>query len=280
MDMRRGALRRLTFEEPVSRLAIWARRLALLSLALALLGLLAAHAHGGFARLLAILSFSSGRLPEPGLGFFLYVLGLVMAVLALLVGAGAAGSIWMRGRRGAGKLIATALLLTFLLPYPVYLMISGENPPWIADIATDAADPPGFSASREALAARSGWTPAPFDASRFQRQAAAYPDVRTIVLDMSADEAFRAARQAVDTLHWKLVEETHPGGAQRDGRIEAMAFTPGLRAPRAISIRIRSDGDESHVDARIVTRYLPNDFGAGAEMIGELRDILEEKDES
>jgi hypothetical protein len=102
---------------------------------------------------------------------------------------------------------------------------------------------------------------------------------------MSAEEAFRAARDALGKMRWRVIEEVHPGGATRpDGHIEAMTLSPGLHAPRVLSIRIRPVGQgaeaETHIDARVVTRYLPGDFGAGAAAIGALRDILEEKDES
>lgn len=276
-----SALRRLTFEEPVSRLAIWANRLAKTSLLLALAALAAAHSHGALARFFAALTLRPNSAPDPGLGLFVFLLALAVAALALVLAVAAAVSIWVRGRRGLPLLFTTALLVALLAPYPAYLVLTADNPAWLADISTDPDDPPSFSTAREALAARDGWAPPPLDLSLRREQAAAYPDIATISLDMEPEEAFKAARDAAIQLRWKILEEIHPGGAKRpEGHIEAFVRSTALGIPRAVSIRIRPDGDEVKIDVRIVTRYLPNDLGAGATLIGQLRDILEEKDEA
>jgi hypothetical protein len=274
-----SALRRLTFDEPVSRLAIWSNRLAKISLLLALAALAAAHSHGALARFFAALTLRPNTAPDPSLGLFVFLLALAVAALALVLAGAAAVSIWVRGRRGVPLLFATALLVALLAPYPAYLAFTAESPAWLADIATDPDDPPAFSTAPEVLAARNGWTPEPLDPARRREQVAAYPDVATIPLDMEPEEAFKAARDAAAQLRWTIVEEIHPGGPKRpEGHIEALVRSTALGIPRAVSIRIRPAGDQVKVDVRIVTRYLPNDLGAGAALIGQLRDILEEND--
>jgi hypothetical protein len=187
----------------------------------------------------------------------------------------------MRGRRGVGRIIGAVLLVTLLAPYPAYLAISAGNPPWLADISTDLADPPQFLASSDAVKGRSGWTPPPIDAELRQPQAVAYPDARTISLDMEIDEAYKATREAVTQLRWTILAEVQPGGAKRpEGHIDALAHSTALNLPIAIAIRIRPGEDETRVDMRAVTRYLPNDLGAGAALIGKLDDAIEEKDDS
>jgi len=281
MQVNESAMRRLTFDEPVSRLAILAKKLAKIALFLALLAVVAAHAHGALARFFAVLTLRSGPSPDPGLGLFIFLGALAVAVLALLVACGAAASIWVRGRRGVGRIIATVLLVALLLPYPAYLVYSAGHPPWLADISTDIDDPPAFSASPDILAGRGGWTPPPLDLSHREEQAAAYPDVKPIMLDMEIEEAFKATEDALRALRWTVLEEVRPGGPKRpEGHIEALAHSPALNLPVAISIRIRPETDETRVDMRAVTRYLPNDLGAGAALIGKLDDILQEKDDA
>jgi hypothetical protein len=223
----------------------------------------------------------SGPAPDPGLGLHIFLLALAVAVLALVVAGGAVASIWVRGRRGVARIIKTLFWVALLAPYPAYLAISAGNPPWLADISTDSESPPAFSAAPETVARRGGWTPPPRDSAGGQEQAAAYPDVKTITLDMESDEAYKATREAVTQLRWTIIEEVMPGGAKRpEGHIEALAYSSALKLPQAISIRIRPGEDETHVDMRVVTRYVPNDLGAGAALVGKLSDSLEEKDDS
>jgi len=275
-----SALRRLTFDEPVSRLAIWSKRLAKTSLLLALLSLAAAHAHGAMARFFAALTLRPNAVPDPGLSLFIFLLAVAVAVLALLLVGAAAVSMWIRGRRGAPQLFAALALVALLAPYPAYLVFSAGHPVWLADISTDADDPPAFSTAPDALAGRGDWTPPPLAPERRREQSAAFPDVRTISLDMEPEEAFKATREAVAQLRWQVLEEVHPGGPRRpDGHIEALVRSTALGIPRVVSIRVRPAEDEVRVDVRIVTRYLPSDLGSGAALIGQLSDILEEKDE-
>ncbi len=146
-------------------------------------------------------------------------------------------------------------------------------------MTTDFDDPPGFSAAPAVTAAR-GWTPPPLDASRAGQQIAAYPDVKPILVDLETDEAFNAARDAAKALGWTIVEDERPGGAARpEGRIEAIAYTLALHIPVALSIRIRPGEEQTRVDMRVATRFLPNDMGTGAALIGKLDDALQAKDD-
>ena len=276
-----SALRRINVEEPVSRLAILSTKFAKLALLLAAVALVASHARGALARFFAILTLRPSSAPDPGIGLFFFTAALAVAALAIVLALAAAASMWVRGRRGVGRIVTTILLLAVLAPYPAYLVYSAGNPPWLADVSTDVDDPPAFLTSAEAVAGRDGWTPGPLDAGLRQQQIAAYPDVKPITLDMEMDEAFKATHDAVAQLRWKILEELRPGGPKRpEGHIEALAYSTALHLPIAIAIRIRPGEDETRVDMRAVTRYLPNDLGAGAKLIGKLSDSLEEKDDA
>src|SRR6202035_2671585 len=103
--------RRHTIEEPPSRLAIWARRVALFSLA---------------ATLIAVIIVRSGALEiVPALSTLAGA--LVLAVLAILLALGAAIVIWFEGVGGA-KEAATALFIGLaLIAYPLYLGVKGYH---------------------------------------------------------------------------------------------------------------------------------------------------------
>jgi Protein of unknown function (DUF1499) len=281
MRLMGNAPRRLAFDEPVSRLAIWAKALAKVALLLALVAIVAAHARGGLARFFAVLTLRPGPSPDPALGLFILLAALAVAALALALAFGAALSIWLRGRRGVGRIFATLALLALFLPYPAWLYYSAEEPPFLADISTDMDDPPAFSDAPPARAGRGGWTPPPIERARRDAQAAAYPEVKPMTLDMETEEAFKAALDTAKQLRWNIVEAIQPGGPARpEGHIEALTFSPALKLPVAIVIRVRPGQDETRVDMRAVTRYLPNDLGGGAALIGKLSDALEEKDGS
>ena len=281
MRVNESALRRLDFEEPVSRLAIWSKKLAQFALLLALLAIVAAHAKGGLARFFAIVTLRSTPTPDPGLGLVIFILALAVAAASLVIASSAAVSIWIRGRRGVRPILAALLLLTLFAPYPAWLIYSAGNPPWLADISTDLDDAPAFSTSAGALRGRGGWTPPEFDASNRQAQAESYSDVKPITVDMETQEAFKATHDAVEQLHWTIIEEVLPGDdRQPDGRIEALTHSAALNLPVAITIRVRPGNDSTTVDMRAATRFLHNDLGAGAALIGKLSDALEEKDDS
>jgi hypothetical protein len=177
------------------------------------------------------------------------------------------------------KILLALALLTLFLPYPAWRIYQAGNPPWLADISTDLEDPPAFSATPATAQAR-GWTPGAYSPAHKLEQAAAYPDAKTISVDMELDEAFTAVREAVKTLNWTILEEVRPGGPKRpDGHIEALAYTAALNLPVAISIRVRRGEDDTRVDMRAVTRYLPNDLGGGEALVGKLSDELESKDD-
>ncbi|MCW2272752.1 hypothetical protein M2321_000315 [Rhodoblastus acidophilus] len=273
-----SALRRLAYDQPVSRTAILARKLALASIGMALLALAASHARGPLALFVAVLTFSPTRTPSPGLGLLLFLIALVIAAAALLTACAAMVSIWVNGRRGAKQIIVALLLLTLFIPYPAWLAYSTGAPTLLADISTDYVDPPVFSAEPAVEKAR-GWAPKPLDPGRAQEQVAAYPDVKPVLLDLETDEAFNAAREAVTALGWTVLDEVRPGGEARpEGRLEALTWSRALHIPIAVSIRIKPADEQTRVDMRVAMRYAPTDLGAGATLIGTLTEALEDRD--
>src|SRR5690242_9662232 len=113
--------RQLFTEAPISRLAIWARRIALFSLA---------------ATLIAVVIVRSGALEiVPALSTLAGA--LVLASIAILLAFGAGIVIWRHGV-GGGRQAVTALLIGgALIAYPTYLGLRASRLPAIFDISTD-----------------------------------------------------------------------------------------------------------------------------------------------
>jgi uncharacterized protein (DUF1499 family) len=246
-------VRRLILEEPVSAAALWSRRLAVFSIALILIAV-------GLVRLRAV---------DLAAGMSVFAFAILSACAALLLAGTAAVVIWRTGRRGTGVALAGALLALGVLAWPIYLSAKAIRLPLLNDVATDINEPPYFSRSSQALAARGGHVPSEIEPDRRLPQARAYPRVQPIVLDLEADEAFQLALKAAGAMGWEVVSQVRPGGrrGEGDGRIDAVARTALLRFPDDVVVRVRPLAGQTRIDVRSASRYGRHDFGVNAARI-------------
>ncbi|MCA3622720.1 MAG: DUF1499 domain-containing protein [Methylobacterium sp.] len=253
---------RLSFARQ-SRFTVWAEHLAFVAVALALLAILLAR---------------SGQV-DPAQALVLIGLAAFLAMLALAVAGVGAIDMWRNGRTGLFRLFRSIFLALAVLGGPAFLAIEARRLPLLNDITTDLDDPPEFSRSSVALAARKGHVPPVRDPRERERQRPAYPDIRPLVLDMEADQAFRLVREAVQKLRWRIIEQAAPGGRSGQGRIEAIAETTLLRFQDDITIRFRPSPAGTRVDIRSASRIGRHDFGANAKRIRRLaEEILASRD--
>src|SRR5580692_10485682 len=246
--------RRRTIEEPPSRLAIWARRVALFSLA---------------ATLIAVIIVRSGALEiVPALSTLAGA--LVLAVLAILLAIGAAIVIWFEGVGGA-KEAATALFIGLaLIAYPLFLGIKGYRLPAIYDITTDPIDPPRFDAIAR-LRPRDANPVAYAGLYTAEQQRTAYSDIEPDLTNSSAQEAYNAAMQVITKRRWHVVDARPPQGtAPRDGMIEAIARTPILGFRDDVAVRVRPTQEGARIDVRSASRYGRHDLGTNAQRVRAL----------
>lgn len=238
-------MRRLIVEEPYARTALLSLRLAAFSTAVALVGV--AVARGGLdpQATLAVLGGAVGAA----------AVAVLSALIAFVV-------IWRSGRKGAGEAFAGLLLAVLLLAYPAYLAQKVARFPGLVDLSTDIIDPPAFSLSRQALAARGGTTPPSVPAQVRRRQLAAYPKVQPILLDLEAPEAYASIVKAINASGWRIVEQKPPGGRSGLGHIDAIARSLILGFPCDVTLRIRPLAGQTRVDIRSVSRFALSDFGA------------------
>jgi uncharacterized protein (DUF1499 family) len=230
------------------------QRLAVFSLVVAVVGIL------GVGRGLDLLAVLGGSL-------IIACAAILSAILAFVV-------IWHSGRKGAGQAFAGLVLATVLLAYPAYLAQQTLWLPRLPDISTDLTDPPNFSLSREALAARAGTTPPSIVIARRKAQLKAYPQIQPILLDLDAPEAFDAAVKAVTVTGWKIVEQRPPGGRSGLGHIDAIATSFILGFPSDITLRLRPLAGQTRIDIRSASRFAPLDFGANPRHIANFEAAL------
>ena len=178
--------RRRFADEPVSRLAIWARRAAFFALA---------------ATVLSILIVRSGILEiEPSLATFGGA--LVFAVLAIVLAFGAFIVIWKDGLRGMGHCFGAIGIGLALIGYPAYLGIRAYQLPMINDITTDALDPPRFDVLAR-LRPRGTVEYAGLYAAEQQRKA--YPDIEPLTVNAAPTAAYDAALAVIAKRKWRIV---------------------------------------------------------------------------
>jgi uncharacterized protein (DUF1499 family) len=251
--------RRHLIPDPTSRLAIWARRMALFSLV---------------AALLSVIIVRSGLLEiRPALATFGGA--LVFAVLALLLALGAFVVIWKDGLAGMGHALTAIAIGIGLLAYPAYLGVKAYKLPWIYDITTDPLDPPRY----EVLA-----RVRPRDAnpviyaglSAAEEQRNAYPEIEPLEEDVTPMAAFTAALAVINKRRWLIVNQRPPQLPRREGHIEAVARTPIMGFRDDVVVRVRPNEDGARIDLRSSSRYGSFDFGTNAARIRTLMDDIDD----
>lgn len=193
--------------------------------------------------------------------------GMVLAGLAITLAAFAFVRVWREGARGFGAAIAGLFLSMLILAYPAYAALRGFRLPTITDVTTDLEQPPTFSRSRAAYAARDGrYPPDPATETR-EAQREAYTQIAPLTLDVGPDEAFELARKAAVKRKWQIIEAIRPGGRRGDGRIEAVAHSRLLNLPADVTVRVHPRVDGARIDVRSATRIGDRDFGDNADRI-------------
>jgi uncharacterized protein (DUF1499 family) len=239
---------------PTVGAARWSSRVALFSVALLLVTLI-------------LHRFIS--LPSP-LAINLFVVGLAGAGLAVLLGLAAMIRIWVTGYAGAGSAALGVLLGTAALLGPAGYGLAYYHLPWINDVTTDPAHPPAFAS----LAVRpAGANSVTYPGQAFaELQAKAYPDLRTLELDRSVEEAFELVEEAVRRLRWSVMVEEPPmtGKDAAPGVIEATEQTLFLGFTDDIVIRISGTPTHAKVDARSASRFGSFDLGQNAARLRRL----------
>ncbi len=162
--------------------------------------------------------------------------GFLAAVLAIVVGVGAAWS-------------------------PFMWFLHARSVPRINDVTTDTADPPALVQTLQMR--RDAATPPGYNKDFAVLQHEAYPDIHTIDLKVPPAEAFKRVDKVAVAMDWDVVAR-----APTDGRLEAIDTTKWFGFHDDIVVRIRPDGSGgSKVDIRSKSRVGRSDLGVNARRI-------------
>ncbi len=251
-------MRRIVLEQPFSRAAIWSARLALFALVVTIYGIILVR--GGQQGIPGLAALGSG-----------FLLAAATLLLALMAGV----AIWNQGLKGVRSIGGAAVIAVTLLAAPAYMAVQYARLPSLNDISTDIEEPPSFSRSRAALAARQGHVPVerPRESRLVQRQA--YQRIIPIVLELPPEDAYDLALKAAANRGWRIIEQAPPGGRSGIGRIEAIATTRILRFADDVTIRVRPRVDGARIDIRSASRIGSHDLGANAARIQAFADEVQ-----
>jgi len=246
-------------EEPLSRLAIWSRRVAVFSIPVVLLAI--AIVRSGLLELVPALATFGGA--------------LALAFVAILLASGAFIVIWREGLRGIGHAVLALVIGIGILAYPAYLATRAYRLPAINDVTTDPIDPPRFEAIARLRSRESNpITYAGLRAAELQR--AAYPDIEPLMLSVTPQEAYDTALAVITRRKWRIVDARPPQPGRRDGLIEAVARTPIMGFRDDIVVRIRPGPEGARVDIRSASRYGRSDLGANASRVRALVEDIDD----
>ena len=227
-------MRRLLIEEPVSRAALWSRRLGFftwLSLALALL--------------LAWL----GRLqPFEALSAVLACAALALVAMLLALIAFAAG--WRRGARGMPSAFIGLALGVALLAYPSSLYVRDLLSPPALDLTTDPDNPLQPLQPLKQLA--KGWGP-PVEATT--TDAGAPRAISALLLDEQMNDALSFALRAAGMSGWHVTTVEYARPPFKDqARFAAIVPSFLIRWPSDAVVRLLTTEDGIRVDVRLIAR--------------------------
>jgi uncharacterized protein (DUF1499 family) len=242
-------------EVPPSRLAIWAGRLAVFSLAVATLAIIIERAD--WLELVPVLvTFSAA---------------LLLSALAVLLALASFVSLWNNGGPGFLQALTAVVIGAGMLAYPGYLAYKARNLPDITDITTDAADPPRFEVVARLRPADRNRYPG-LAVSALQKET--WPDIEPLDVSVSPKAAYDGALAVITKRKWRIVDTRAPAPG-RDGHIEAIARTPIMGFRDDVTVRIRPTRDGARIDVRSASRYGSRDFGANAERVLDLLDDID-----
>lgn len=189
------------------------------------------------------------------------------AALVLVMAFIAGIDIWITGRQGAARVVSGSVVALGLLAIPLSLWAISREWPAMNDVSTDMERPPLFTEISKLR--EPGSNLADYRGEEFAPlQQANYPDLKPLIVERSADEAFEIILQALGKLRLKTLSEVPPSAANDGaGAIELSDHTLVLGFVDDIAIRVVGAGEGARIDIRSASRYGRHDFGHNAERV-------------
>jgi hypothetical protein len=220
-----------------------------------------AGALGIAAPALAVLGVLLAQVGLPPMaGFYTFAVGLLCGLIALLLGL--AGLILTRGGVGGRPRAHMGIGGGLLMIAMVFLGRGPDsNAPPINDITTNLADPPAFAPAPEGH--RNAGRDMGYDPSFVPIVEVAYPDLASLVLALSQQQAYDVALAEAEAMGWEITRRDPAGYI-----FEAEDVSAAFRFVDDVVVRIGDDGaGHAVIDVRSKSRDGRGDIGANAARI-------------
>ena len=238
----------MRYYEHLSRKACWSLRIAILSVAV-FAGAFVWHRFFGLPTPLALKVFGGAA---------------AGAAVSLTLAAAALASIWKEGHLGAGRASFAVFFSVLVLAVPLWSLPGLLRLPRIYEVTTDTASPPAFD--RVAQIRQGQANPVHYEPAFGSMQAAAYPDIKPLLVQRPLIDVYSSVREVVKALNWKVIDEQAPE-AGRSGHIEAVDRTFFFGFTDDIAIRITGSPKAAKIDIRSSSRFGQHDLGRNAQRI-------------
>jgi uncharacterized protein (DUF1499 family) len=203
---------------------------------------------------ISVLSVRAGRWQE---GLLLYAIAGLLSLVVLAIHA--VQFLLPRFQEQRGAILRRTLPALPGAILFVTAMQAGQVPP-IHDITTDVDDPPLFETAPGLRGDDSN--PLGIKPEVIAQQLEAYPDLDTLRLSTSFENAYNRALTTARAMGWEITREDPTAGY-----IEAVDTTTVMNFRDDIVIRVRTNAEGSLVDLRSVSRVGRSDLGANARRI-------------
>lgn len=194
-----------------------------------------------------------------------FVAGISM-VLAFFAGY----AVWRTGAAGTGNVAIGVLVSVGILLGPPLALQAASDKPLLNDVTTDFQNPPPF---QSVTALRSlGANPVRYPRAQFaSRQQEAYPDIKPMIVNRSAQETFAHVVEALKRENLTVVRQDPPSeDGTEPGFVEATDRTLVFGFYDDVAIRVADIGDSARVDMRSASRFGRHDLGRNATRVRTL----------
>ena len=205
--------------------------------------------------------------PVAGFGLFAFLMPLGAALALILSLIGVLRTRPRQRRGGASQAWGGIVLSTLTLAWVFVLSYGTTDAPPIHDITTNIDDPPAFVAAASEDSRGRGFAYPSGGAQVPDLQRQGYPDLGTLHLDISRQEALWRVRHTAEDMGWDLIR-----GDDETGEIEFADATPWFHFVDFVSVRVRAEAGGAAVDVRSVSQIGVGDLGKNAD---RLRRFLE-----
>ena len=172
------------------------------------------------------------------------IAAMVIAVLALAIPSSR--------KRGLMLPIVALVIGALASGVPLQFQQTARSVPPINDITTDPANPPKYMTTARA-----------YPGEAFARQqAAAYPDIKPVMLRVPPRDAFERALKAAESMGWEVV-----GRDAAAGILEAVDTTKWFGFKDDIAVRVAAAEGGSRIDVRSKSRVGRSYIGTNARRI-------------